>query len=84
MILSFPQLVHAELTAARRGHKPMNSVHEGYAVILEEMEEFWDECKKKSALRDKGRMLDELVQIAAMCQRCAEDCGLVDRSKAAG
>lgn len=30
---------------ARDKHKPMNSPHEGYAVILEELDELWDEVK---------------------------------------
>ena len=38
---------------ARTKHKPINSAHEGYAVILEELDEFWDEVKKKREMRDK-------------------------------
>jgi hypothetical protein len=42
-------------------------------VILEELDEFWEEVRKKRSQRDPLRMLGELVQIAAMAQRCAED-----------
>jgi hypothetical protein len=70
---AFSLHVRCEIERARAKHKPINSAHEGYAVILEELEEFWDEVKKKRELRDKRRMYDELVQIGAMAQRTADD-----------
>ncbi len=70
---AFPLHVRCEIERARAKHKPINSAHEGYAVILEELDEFWDEVKKKREMRDKRRMYDELVQIAAMAQRTADD-----------
>jgi hypothetical protein len=70
---AFPLHVQCEIERARTKHRPINSAHEGYAVILEELDEFWDEVKKKRELRDKRRMYDELVEIAAMAQRTAED-----------
>lgn len=69
----FAALVREELACARRGNKPMNSAHEAYAVVLEELDEFWEEVRKKRIDRDPQKMLTELVQIAAMCQRAAED-----------
>jgi hypothetical protein len=54
-------------------HERMGSVHEGYAVILEELDEFWEEVRKKKSRQDKERMYAELVQIGAMAQRVAED-----------
>lgn len=42
-----------------------NSYHESYAVILEEVDELWDEIKKKK--HDDDRIKEEAVQIAAMC-----------------
>lgn len=72
MPTDFPSLVAAELTRARAAHPaPHSSAHEGYAVILEELDEFWAEVKKRKP--DPALMLAELVQVAAMCQRCAED-----------
>jgi hypothetical protein len=70
---TFEDLVAEEVLAARIKHKPINSVHEGYAVMLEEMDEFWDWVKRKSKDRDPNEMLIELVQIGAMAQRCAMD-----------
>lgn len=72
--MNFQKRVSVELLKARRLHpKPINSAHEGFAVILEELSEFWDEVRKKDSARNKARMRSELVQIAAMAQRTAED-----------
>lgn len=76
--MTFAKLVEDELARARAhreggAHKPMNSAHEGYAVLLEEVDELWEEVRKKTTERSNERMLEELVQIAAMAQRFAED-----------
>ena len=42
----------------------MHSTHEGYAVIKEELDELWDEVKKKHP--DPKRLLAEAIQIGAM------------------
>lgn len=34
-----------QLKKARATHAPMNGHHEGYAVILEELDELWEVCK---------------------------------------
>ena len=69
----FQDLVSEELVKARGQHGPTNSIHEGYAVILEELDEVWDEVKKKTRDRDLNDLLKELVQVAAMAQKMAED-----------
>jgi hypothetical protein len=69
----FPSRVAREVAKARSKHKPINSLHEGYAVILEEVDELWDETRKKSSERDPSEVIIELVQIGAMAQRTAED-----------
>jgi NTP pyrophosphatase (non-canonical NTP hydrolase) len=69
----FEGMVCEELERARAKNAPMNSLHEGYAVILEELDEFWDEVKKKKGERNTTHLLQELVQVAAMCQKTAED-----------
>jgi len=68
--VQFDELVAGELARARDKFPPINSVHEGYAVLLEEVDELWDEIKKGGP---PHRALAELVQIAAMAQRLAED-----------
>ncbi len=71
--LPFAELVRLELAKARGAHVPIRSIHEGYAIIQEELDEFWDEVKKKREFRNPVRLMEELVQIAAMVQRTAED-----------
>ena len=48
-------------------HGLFNSAHETYAVLAEEMNEYWDEVKKKRALRSPELMIQELEDIAAVC-----------------
>lgn len=71
--MDFASLVSAELRRARNGHKPINSLHEGFAVLYEEVDELWDEVRKKPDDRNRGQVLAELIQIAAMARRIAED-----------
>ena len=74
---NFAELVAKELLKARTKHPgKQRSVHEGYAVILEEVDEFWDLVKAQ--LPAKADMLKELVQIAAMAQRTAEDLSIIE------
>ncbi len=56
------QQVIEEYRRARRKHAAMHSSHEGYAIILEELDEAWDEIKRNDTLRAK----EEMVQVAAM------------------
>lgn len=70
---TFNEMINEELVRARKKHGPMNSLHEAHSVILEELDEVWDEIKKKTKARDLNHLLKELVQVAAMCQKTAED-----------
>lgn len=70
--------IGAEYYQAKQNHAPMNSAHEGYAVILEELDELWDEVKKSPKKRDMEAMKNECIQVGAMCLRflidvCEED-----------
>lgn len=60
-----------ELRRAMEKHGPMNSAHEGYAVILEELDELWDEIKLQKPDREKLRK--EALQVAAMALRFIYD-----------
>jgi hypothetical protein len=62
-----------EVMRARAKFAVFNSAHEGYAVILEEVDELWEEVKKRSSLRDKAAMHTEAVQIGAMAVRFLTD-----------
>lgn len=73
----FQEMVGRELDRARAGHNPINSLHEGWAVIYEEVDELWDLVRLKREDRQHGKVLKELIQIGAICQRTAEDLELV-------
>lgn len=63
-------LVLDEFRRATNKNGPFNSMHEGYAVILEELDEAWDAIKMNS--RREAR--DEMVQVCAMALRFLVDC----------
>lgn len=72
--LSFDDLVKQELARARSIHsRPLNSLHEGAAVLREEFEEFWEEVRKRGQKRNPIAIAEELVQVAAVAQRIYED-----------
>ena len=70
-----------EIQSAREKYGPFNSTHELYGVLKEELDEFWDEAKKKTVTFDdaqkeysfaetkKKQMIYELMQIAAIALR---------------
>lgn len=61
----------AELSRALSLHGPMHGPHEGYAVLLEEVDELWDEVRKRHP--DPAAMRKEAIQIAAMALRFVYD-----------
>lgn len=62
-----------EMREATDEHGRMKSAHEAYSVILEELDEFWDEVRKKESNRDKANMKKELIQLGAMAIRAIYD-----------
>jgi hypothetical protein len=52
---------------------PFNSAHEGYGVILEELDELWDEIKMKDGARSNESMKEEAAQVSAMGLRFLVD-----------
>ena len=65
------KMISDELVRAREKFDNFNSAHEGYAVLLEEVDELWDEIKTNGELT---HLRDEAIQIAAMAIRFIEDC----------
>ena len=62
-------LVIAELNRAVNKHpQSFHNPHEGYAVILEELDELWDEIKKQKGGRDPAAA-KEAAHVAAMAIR---------------
>ena len=58
-----------EIDRATKLYGPLKSTHEGYAVLLEEVDKMWDEIKKNDI--DKAR--EEALQVAAMAIRFLMD-----------
>lgn len=65
--------VAEEVARAVSLHPPMTNHHEAYAVILEELDEYWEHVRMKACERDAGAMRTELRQTAAMCVRAIHD-----------
>ena len=61
--------VRYELATALVAYSKFNSAHEGYAVILEELDELWDEIKKRPNAVSKERMRRKARHVAAMAIR---------------
>lgn len=62
------KLVRAELDRATEKFPPFASPHEGYAVLLEEVDELWTEIKSHGP-----GIEDEAIQVAAMALRFLVD-----------
>lgn len=66
--------VAAELDRATEAYGAFASPHEGYAVLLEEVHELWDEVRKRPGVRSRADMRREATQVAAMAVRFLRDC----------
>lgn len=58
-----------ELFRAEDKHGPMRSPHEGWAIIAEELDELWEEVRKKDHKRSKKLLRGEAKQTAATAIR---------------
>jgi hypothetical protein len=63
----------AEYQSAAEKFPPFNTAHEGYAVLLEELDELWQHVKVRQGMRITHRMRHEAIQVAAMAMRFAVD-----------
>ena len=64
--------VDKELISSYRHGRKFASLHEAYAVILEELDEVWDITRQKRKNRDKEELREEFIQIAAMAFKAIE------------
>lgn len=70
------QPIAEALEKAEAKHAPMRGPHEGYAVILEELDELWDEVKRQPI--DPAAMRKEALHVGAMAARFLKDvCGVL-------
>ena len=65
--------VSTEFESASGAFPPFTSAHEGYAILKEEVDELWDEVKKKPSLRSNMALEKEAIQVAAMALRFLVD-----------
>ncbi len=63
--------VAQELARAQGKFGPFRSAHEGYAILLEEVDELWEVVKSKG--RCRPRLQEESIQVAAMALRFLVD-----------
>lgn len=73
LVKAFLCNVEVEAEHAMSKYPPFNSAHEGYAVLLEEVDELWQEVKRKQSERDSDALMCECIQVAAMAARFAAD-----------
>lgn len=64
--------IDKELASSYRHGRTFASMHEAYAVLLEEVDELWDLTRLKKKDRDPGKVKEELIQIAAMAVKALE------------
>jgi hypothetical protein len=57
---------------AMREHGRYASDHEAYAVVLEELDEAWEEVRKKQGLRSADNLLREIYDTAAALLKWAQ------------
>lgn len=76
--------IGAEVKRAMSLHPSNNSRHHAYAVILEELDEFWDDVKLNPSKMDDitkriwlHDMQKELLHVAATCIRATIDCEMM-------
>ncbi len=65
--------VEQELIWARNNYQDFQSTYEGFAILLEKIDELWEEIKQKPATLDETRLKKEAIRVAAMAIRFVED-----------
>lgn len=74
--------VYDEVAKAKENWPPFHSAHEGFAILLEEVDELKGHVWTNQKRRNLEEMRKEAIQVAAMAVRfasevCSEECGRV-------
>lgn len=64
--------IAAEVERAKVHGEHFHSLHEAYAVMLEELHEVWEITMQKRKDRDQDKLRKELIQVAAMAVKAIE------------
>lgn len=67
-------LIIDEADRAEAAHGHYTSLHEAYAVLLEEVDELWDIVKLKKKDRRREDLIEEVTQIGAIALKILRDC----------
>lgn len=65
--------VQEEVYKAIEKYEPFHSAHEGFSVLNEEVDELWEEVKRKQGERNTTKLRQEAIQVAAMAIRFIHD-----------
>ena len=66
------EAIYREVMKAKEVHKSdFNSLHEGYSVLNEEVDEMWDEVK----CDNRQKAIEEAIQVGAMAIRFVAEFG---------
>lgn len=65
--------IETEVARAEALWPPINSAHEGYAVLLEEVDELKEHVWMNQKRRDVSAMRKEAIEVAAMAVRFIRD-----------
>ena len=68
------KLISEEVDFANEKFPAFSSSHEGYAVILEEMDELWDEIKNNKDPMSSMKQKKEAIQVGAMAVKFLMSC----------
>ena len=67
-----PAAIMLEVERAKRRGEKFASLHEAYAVILEEVDEVWDITRQKKCERAAWELRKEFIQIGAMAVKALQ------------
>lgn len=79
MMKQFTEDMVEEWFRAEALYPNFHSMHEAYAVILEELDELWEQVRLKPCDRDPDVIYKELIQIAAMALRTVTSLGKAEK-----